>query len=191
MFYLHYNWHMDHFRLVDGVYVYFVTFTIIDWLPVFINPEPTQIIVDSLPYCIREKGLRISAYVIMPNHLHMIVFDEKFDNERLGQALVDFRKFTGRKLADYIGNNLSESLAVAIRGKELADRVRQVWQLGWHAEGLISENFWKQKMDYIHENPVRKGYVRLPEQWRYSSAGYWLNGEAGDIPVVPVQVEEG
>lgn len=189
MFYLNYNLHMDNFRFVDGVYVYFVTFTVIDWLPVFINPEPTQIVVASLRFCIREKGLRINAYVIMPNHLHMIVFDEKFDNGRLWQTLVDFRKFTGRKLASFIENNLRESLAAVIRSKELTDRERQVWQPGWHAEGLSSESFWKQKMDYIHENPVRKGHVLLPEHWRYSSAGYWLNGEEGDIPVVPVQVE--
>ncbi|HSN95445.1 MAG TPA: hypothetical protein VLR89_10350 [Anaerolineaceae bacterium] len=181
---------MDRYKLVDGVYVYFVTFTVIDWLPVFINPEPTQIIVDSLLYCTREKGLRINAYVMMPNHLHMIVFDAKFANDRLEQTLVDFRKFTGRKLADYIENNLPDSLARVIRNTELADRERQVWQPGWHAEGLINENFWKQKMDYIHNNPVRKGYVRLPEEWRYSSAGYWLNGIEGDIPIVPVQSEE-
>jgi putative transposase len=181
---------MDSFKFVDGVYVYFVTFSVIDWLPVFVNPEPTQIIVDSLRYCIREKGLCINAYVIMPNHVHMIVFDEKFDNERLRHTLVDFRKFTGRKLASFIENNLPVSLAVVTRSKELTDRERRVWQPGWHAEGLVSENFWKQKMDYIHENPVRKGYVRLPEQWRYSSAGYWVDGEEGDIPVVPVQSEE-
>ncbi len=181
---------MDNFRLVDGVYVYFVTFTIIDWLPVFINPEPIQIIVNSLRFCIKEKGLRINAYVIMPNHLHVILFDAKFDDDRLEQTLVNFRKFTGRKLADYIENNLPDSLAVVIRNTELADRERQLWQPGWHAEGLMSEKFWKQKMDYIHENPVRKGYVRLPEHWRYSSAGYWVNGEEGDIPVVPVQSEE-
>jgi len=181
---------MDRYKLVDGVYIYFVTFTIIDWLPVFIDPEPTQIIVDSLQFCIREKGLRINAYVIMPNHIHMIVFDWKFDNNRLQQILTDLRKFTGRKLADHIDNNLSESLATVIRRKELEDRERQVWQPGWYAEGLCSEKFWMQKMNYIHENPVRKGYVRLPEHWRYSSAGYWLTGEDGDVPVVPVQMEE-
>jgi len=181
---------MDRYRTADGVYVYFVTFTVIDWLPVFINPEPAQIIVDSLRYCISEKGLCINAYVIMPNHLHMIVFDESFDNERLRKTLTDFRKFTGRTLSDYIKNNFAESLAKVIRNKELIDRERQVWQPGWHAEGLIKEPFWKQKMDYIHENPVRKGYVRLPEYWRYSSAEYWVIGEEGDIPVVPVRSEK-
>ena len=118
---------MDCFRIVDGVYVYFVTFTVIDWLPVFINPEPTQIIVDSLRFCIKEKGLFINAYVIMPNHLHKLVFDEKFNNDRLGQTMTDFRKFTGRKLAGFIDNNLPESLAMVIRSKELTDRERQIW----------------------------------------------------------------
>ena len=180
---------MDRYRLTDGVYVYFVTFTVIDWLPVFINPEATRIVVDSMQYSIKERGLRINAYVIMPNHLHMIVFDRMFDNDRLQQTLGNLRKFTGRKLADYIENNLSPSLSSIIRRKNLEDRDRQVWQPGWHAEGLLSEKFWIQKMNYIHENPVRKGYVQLPEHWRYSSAGFWMMGETGEIRVGPVQSE--
>ncbi len=175
---------------MEGTYVYFVTFTVIDWLPIFINPEPTQIIVDSLKFCVREKELRLNAYVLMPNHIHMIVFNKNFDNERLRKTLIDFRKFTGRKLAGYIENTLPKSLTSVIRTKQLTDRERQVWQPSWPAEGLISEKFWKQKMNYIHENPVRKGYVQLPEHWRYSSAGYWVVGAEGDIPVVSVQSEE-
>jgi putative transposase len=102
----------------------------------------------------------------MPNHVHLIAFDKSFDNARLQQTLTDFRKFTGRILADYIDMNLPDSLKKVIRTTSVTDRVRRVWQSGWHAEGLISESFWEQKMDYIHENPVRKGYVRLPEHWR-------------------------
>jgi putative transposase len=147
---------MDRFRLVDGVYVYFVTFTIIDWLPVFNNPESTQILLDSMNFCIKEKGFQINAYVIMPNHMHIIVFDKNFDNQRLQHTLFDFRKFTGRKLAENIDHSLSGSIALAIQKTELADRDRQIWQPGWHAEGLVIEGFWEQKMNYIHENPVRK-----------------------------------
>jgi len=120
----------------------------------------------------------------------MIVFDRIFDNTRLQQTLVDLRKYTGRKLAQYIDDSLPEALAKVIHRNDLTDRDRQVWQPSWHAEGLMSESFWKEKMDYIHQNPVRKGYVRLPEDWRFSSAGYWLKQEIGDVPVVPVQSEE-
>jgi hypothetical protein len=68
----------------------------------------------------------------------------------------------------------------------LNDRSRQVWLPVWHAEGLASEAFLNQKVDYIHQNPVRKGYVCVPEHWRYSSAKYWLDGEEGEIPISPV-----
>ena len=176
---------MDNYRFINGVYIYFVTFTIVDWLPVFIDPEPIETIINSLRFCYANKHLRIHAYVIMPNHIHLIVSDADYNNERLGKTLTDFRKFTGNGLADYIDANLSETLAQTIRLKQLNDRIRHVWQSGWHAEALDTEYFLMQKVNYIHENPVRKRLVKLPEHWRHSSAEYWINGEIGDIPIVP------
>jgi REP element-mobilizing transposase RayT len=121
----------------------------------------------------------------MPNHIHLIVFDLTFNNDRLGKTLTEFRKFTGNKLANYIDNTLAESLSLVIRSKALTDRIRQVWQRGWHAEGLASEEFLKQKMNYIHENPMRKGYVKRPEHWVHSSAGYWISECDSEIPINP------
>ncbi len=91
---------MDSYKFIDGLFVYFVTFTIVDWMPVFINPEPIEIINNSLNFCHTNKQLRIHAYVIMPNHIHLIISDANYDNERLGKTLADFRKFTGNRLAD-------------------------------------------------------------------------------------------
>jgi REP element-mobilizing transposase RayT len=176
---------MDKYVFYDGVYIYFVTFTIIDWLPIFINPEPVGIINESLRYCINNKNLRIHAYVIRPNHVHLIVYDANCDNDRLEKTLTEFRKFTGRNLANIIDNTLAESFSSVIRSKTLTDRIRQVWRRGWHAEGLVSETFLLQKMNYIHENPVRKGFVKLPEHWIHSSAGYWINESEGEIPIDP------
>jgi hypothetical protein len=51
---------------------------------------------------------------------------------------------------------------------------------------LASEAFLNQKVEYIHQNPVRKGFVDVPEHWRYSSAAYWMGGEEGDIPISQV-----
>lgn len=181
---------MDSLKFIEGVYAYYVTFTVVDWLPIFINPEPINIITNSLRFCFTSKFLRIYAYAIMPNHLHMIVFDAEFDNKRLQKTLAEFRKFTGHKLADYIDNNLGGSFSKTIRSNPLNDRNRQVWIPGWHAEGLVSEAFLNQKVNYIHENPVRKGYVRVPERWRYSSAVFWNNGTSGEIPISMVIEEE-
>jgi hypothetical protein len=59
------------------------TFTVIEWLPVFIALEPCLIVTESLNYCYDQKELRINAFVIVPTHLHLILFDKDFDNERL------------------------------------------------------------------------------------------------------------
>ena len=122
----------------------------------------------------------------MPNHIHLIVSDANYENERLGKTLTDFRKFTGNRLANYIDANLSETLSQTIRAKQLNDRIRQLWQPGWHAEAMSTERFLAQKVNYIHENPIRKGLVKLPEHWQQSSAGFWINGEAGEIPITPL-----
>ena len=181
---------MDGYQFFEGVYVYFVTFTVVDWLPIFIHPEPIHNLIDSLVFCINEKFLRVHAYVIMPNHVHLVVFDAKFDNSRLQRTLAEFRKFTGHKLADYIELKLPESYSALIRGHYQTDRIRLIWKRGWHAEGLGSEAFLRQKVNYLHDNPVRKGYVRSPEHWRYSSAGCRINWEEGDIPISLVIAEE-
>jgi putative transposase len=181
---------MDGFTFMDGVYVYFVTFTIVDWLPIFINPEPINIIIDNLRFCIIEKHLRVYAYVIMPNHIHLVAFGANFSNSRLQKTLSEFRRFTGHRLANYVDKNLSESLVKVCSSGALSDRTKQIWQQGWHAEGLASERFLKQKVDYVHENPVRKGYVREPEHWMHSSAGFWFAGIESSIPIAEIIEEE-
>ena len=168
---------MEHYRILEGVYVYFVTFTIVEWLPVFIEEQPFKIITNSLNFCIQNKSLRVNAYVVMPNHLHAILFDVDFDSERLKHTLDDFRKFTGRQLADYCDAHCSPVFGKTFRYTAGEDRRRRVWQPTQHPEGIVSEQFWQQKVNYIHENPVRKGLVTQPEDWRFSSAKFWAGEE--------------
>ena len=101
---------MERYRIVEGVAVYFVTFAVVDWLPVFVSEEPCKVVTESLNFCVTNKSLRVSSYVIMPTHLHLIVFDAEFDAERLKRTLVDLRKFTAKLLgpgwhetASYLG----------------------------------------------------------------------------------------
>src|SRR5262245_39248293 len=86
---------MERYRIHPEAAVYFVTYSIVEWLPVFIREATCKIVTDSLTFCHGQKHLRINAFVIMPTHLHLIVFDSDFDSERLVPTLADFRKFTG------------------------------------------------------------------------------------------------
>lgn len=180
---------MEHYKIFEGVGVYFVTFTVVEWLPVFIEEPTFKIITDSLNFCTQNKHLRVNAYVIMPTHMHAVVFDKDFDSERLKHTLDDFRKFTGRRLADYCDAHYSSTFGEALRRAAGEDRLRRFWQPTQHPEGIVSERFWQQKVNYIHENPVRKGLVTKPEDWRFSSARFWLGENTNDSDVEICEIE--
>jgi len=74
---------MERYRIVADVGLYYVTFTVVEWLSVFIDETACKIIPDSLNFCIQNKCLGVNAYVIMPTHLHAILFDVEFNSERL------------------------------------------------------------------------------------------------------------
>jgi hypothetical protein len=159
---------------------------VVDWLPVFIDESACKIITDSFNYCIRNKFLGGNAYVIMPTHLHAILFDIHFEPERLKHTLDDMRKFTGRQLVEHAALHLPKIYRQVFQDHAGKDRQHRFWQLTQHPVGITSEPFWKQKMDYLHYNPCRKGLVRCPEEWRFSSARFWTSGVAGDVEVADV-----
>jgi hypothetical protein len=90
----------DHFT-PDRRSPYFVTMSVVDWLPVIVSEGACRILAESLNFCHEHKGLRVNAYVSMPTHLHGIVFLRQFDPEALRATLIDFCKFTGRRLIEY------------------------------------------------------------------------------------------
>ena len=136
---------MERYRLISGVGVYFVTFTVVEWLPVFIDETSCSIVTGSFNFCIEKKGLRVIAYVIMPNHLHAILFDVDFNNERLKQTLDDMRKFTGRQLADHCGQKLPPVFSDVLRTHAGKDRERRFWQATQHPVGLFTEKVFEKR----------------------------------------------
>jgi len=171
---------MERYRFHSDGAVFFTTFAVVEWLPVFVSEDACKIVVDSLNFCRRSKGLRTNAYVIMPTHMHAIFFDAAFDAKRLEKTLVDLRKFTGRELADFCQRCMPACFTEALRRAAGDDRERRLWQPTKHPEQLETEAFWRVKFDYLHENPCRKGMVRCAEHWKFSSAGYWLSD--GRVP---------
>jgi REP element-mobilizing transposase RayT len=165
-----------------------VTYSVVDWLPVFVSEQACRIITDSLNFCHRQKALRVNAYVIMPTHMHAIFFDSDFDSGRLQRSLADFRKFTGRSLSDFCSQHMPPCFAETLRAEATADRERRLWQPNRHPEAIESEWFWRQKLDYLHDNPFRKGLVLRADHWRYSSAGFYLSDgqHACDVIISPI-----
>ena len=179
---------MERYRIHADAAVYYLTYSVVDWLPIFVSEASCKIVTDSLTFCHRHKHLRINAYVLMPTHLHLIVFDADLDCERLTRTLADFRKYTGRQLSDYSIQHGPKCFLATLRDQATADRERRFWQPSRHPEAIQGERFWQQKFDYLHDNPCRKGLVRSPEHWRFSSAPWYLSeGVQGvDVPLTPI-----
>ena len=179
---------MERFRFHEDGAVFFVTFSVVQWLPVFVSEQACKIIADSLNFCHEHKGLRTNAYVIMPTHLHAIFFHESFRAEPLERTLTDLRKFTARQLCEFSAKHLPSCFTNTFREAAGDDRSRQFWQPSRHPEQVETEPFWQSKLDYTHENPCRKGLVVRAHYWRFSSAGWYLSdrAETNDVILTPL-----
>ena len=155
-------------------YIYFITSTTVEWLPVFFHQDHFEILVKSLEFCRKEKGMRLYAYVIMENHIHMIA-----SSPDLSRTMQAFKSFTSKKLIESISKKRINWLLNQLnyfKAKHKKESFYQLWQEGYHPEEILSQDILRQKIEYIHYNPVRRGYVSKPEYWRHSSAGQLLAG---------------
>ena len=165
--------------------LYFVSFAVVNWLDVFTRDEYKGILVDSLKFCQREKGMQIVSWCIMSNHVHLVFRVE--GKNRPEQVLGDFKRFTSKKIVKTIQENERESrkeylLSQFLLAGEKSSNVKtyQFWQHDNKPIQLWSNKVIKEKINYIHQNPVKAGYVIKAQHYVYSSAVDY-SGEAGLI----------
>jgi len=168
------------YAINDPQTAHFLTCTIVNWLPVFTRPATVEVVLDSLRHLQTQRGLNLYGYVILENHLHWIAASDD-----LGRDVRDFKSYTAKQivkcLKDFGAHTILKQLRFyKKRGK--TDREFQVWQEGSHPQEINNWDMMRQKLEYIHVNPVKRGYVDLPEHWRYSSARNYM-GEEGLIDV--------
>ncbi len=180
---------METLRFCDDAALYFLTFSVVEWLPVFVAEEPCLIVTESLNFCHREKGLRTNAFVIMPTHMHLIAADAGFDVERLRRTLAEMRRHIAKQLISYCEQHMPAAFGQVLHSTRRSDREKQFWQQSRHPEAIWSRAFWQTKIDYLHDNPRRKGLVWDPTNWRFSSAAYWVLDPPGRSDVVLTAVE--
>jgi putative transposase len=160
---------------------YFLTLTVVGWIDVFSRKNHRDAVIDSLKYCQENKGLIIFAYVIMTNHIHLIVnTNEPF---LLKDVIRDLKKFTAKRIIEQILREPESRREWMLPLLELETTDKQgnknhkFWQVGNHAIELFSEKFITDKINYIHNNPVEAGFVNEPQEWIYSSAKNYVGLE--------------
>lgn len=176
------------YRFGNNELPHFITFAVVNWIDVFSRETYNEIIIESLKFCITNKGLRLHAWVIMSNHVHLIASAK--NDVKIADIIRDLKKFTSRKIITSIEENLQESrknwmiwMFKRVGARNSNNEVYQFWQQDNHPVELSTNIMIDQRLEYLHQNPVKAGYVWQPEHYKYSSAiDYYTEGK-GLLPV--------
>lgn len=169
------------YRFSDEYVPHFLTCTIVGWQSVFIRPKAVEIVFDSWRYFQTKEDWLFFGYVVMENHLHFVA-----SAAELANGVKRFKSFTARKIIDFLEEAGHRSLLQQLeyfKARHKTQSDYQLWQEGSHPKALTCPEMLEQKLEYMHYNPVRRGYVDRARDWRYSSARCF-EGEEGLLDVV-------
>jgi REP element-mobilizing transposase RayT len=161
------------YRIQDQQGLYYLTLQVVEWIDVFTRQSYKDIIIENLRFCQQNKRFTIFAYVIMSNHVHMLVQSE---TGKLSETIRDFKSYTSKVILNQVesGNESRKEWMLDVFAKAALKHERnskyQFWTHENHSEHIYSNKFIAQKIEYIHANPVRAGIVFKPEDYIYSSA---------------------
>jgi REP element-mobilizing transposase RayT len=174
------------YKVGDNELAHFVTFSVVNWIDALTRTTYKEIIIESLQYCIKEKGLVLHAWVIMSNHVHLIISAKP--GYLIGNILRDLKKFTCRQIIKAIQENPKESRKEWMiwmferAGKRNSNNKEfQFWQQDNHPIELSNDLILQQRLSYLHENPVRGGIVYEPQDYIYSSGIDYYTTRKGRI----------
>jgi len=175
---------MSRYRITDENGIYFTTHTIVEWAPVFKEEKYFKIITDSLRFCMKNKGLHVFGYVIMLNHFHLMA--QTKDGVKFQDVMRDMKKFTSLAISRELKKDNEKLLLHIFKNAakhERGARNFKIWQNEYHPQIIYSAKVCRQKLEYMHNNPLRKGFVKNQECWFYSSARNYLLGKNDALPI--------
>ncbi|MBN1449027.1 MAG: transposase [Bacteroidetes bacterium] len=168
------------YRFHHSDFPYFLTCTIVNWLPLLAYSENRAVIVESLKHLTYKQNLHLHGYVLMENHIHLII-----RSESPSLHIAKMKSFTARQLIDAFIKQARFDLLQQLQYSKASyksDRAYQLWQEGSHPIMIQSREMMAQKLLYMHNNPVRRGYVDDSLAWRFSSARNYA-GMPGEIDI--------
>ena len=152
-----------------------MTATIVAWLPVFSHPGFAKVILESWQFVQQQRRIDILAFVIMENHLHWIAV-----GPQLGKRVGEFKSYTAKSILEKMQQRQFHTLLQELQHYKLrhkVDQKYQLWQEGNHPQVIETDDVLWQKIEYVHGNPLRRGYVDDPVHWRYASARSYAGQE--------------
>ena len=169
-----------------GPAYYYITGTITEWLPLLNRPDIRQIVYDDIKVAVNELNATIAAFVIMPEHLHLLVFlpDEgilhKFNKKWRGRS--------GRHIAELLVKQNDKDILTVLAKHANGKCKHAIWKEQPRALPIWKKEKLYAKIDYIHANPVRRKLVESPGDWEHSSWRYYERGESVGLDIGPLLI---
>ena len=169
------------YKFYDKGGLYFISFATVYWMDIFVREEYFSLVIASLDYCRKNKGLEIYCWCIMPSHIHLII---RAIGNNPEIVIGRFKEYSSKQLQKSVEENIQESRKewmlwmmqrAGLKSSNVKDK--QLWQHNNKPIELWSPDVIDQKVDYIHNNPVVAGFVTEPWHWKYSSAIDYSGGK--------------
>lgn len=172
---------MKTFQISRDSQALYITAVANDRLPVFRTDAVKKVTCEALDEARQSGGFLIFAYVIMPDHVHLITNDPNSSAEVLRYV----KGITGRRVIDYLKDGNFESSLAKLRHQDWKRKhAHSLWQKEKNVFSIFSEAMFMQKVNYIHLNPVRAGLVERAIDYRWSSARIWKGCPLEDEPLM-------
>ncbi len=168
--------------------MYFITFTCQHWLPLFETTNSYDTVYKWFDY-LYTKGHKVKGYVIMPNHLHVLI-DFGVSEKNINTIVSDGKRFMAYKIVERLKEqNTTEILLqlseAVINSDKDKGKIHQVFERSFDCKEITSQHFFLQKLSYMHNNPCSGVWnlVKNPVEYEHSSAKYYISGEQGEYSI--------
>jgi REP element-mobilizing transposase RayT len=159
---------------------FFVTTTVVGFIELFNDKRICRIIIDNISYYQNRGDFTVIAYVIMPNHIHLIL--RVAEGFTVSKCKASIKRITSLQIREYLEIKNNHRLLNRLKmASESEVSNPKIWKSRFDCFVITNEKTLCQKIDYIHNNPVKTGMVRRPEDWLYSSAGRYAGRD--DCPL--------
>jgi REP element-mobilizing transposase RayT len=163
---------------------FFITTTVLNFLNVFRENKPCQLLLDNIKHYQKKYNFSILAYVIMPSHFHWIVkINSKYGS--VTDIMRDVKKYSAWDIMQYLSckSEIYKGIFNDNAKEYLSKQNRKFWMDRFYDEVIRSDQMFWDKLIYLHNNPVKANLVKKPEDFIYSSARNYILGDQSIIEV--------
>jgi len=170
----------------DSSYAHFITTKTYNNCPYFKDEESCRILVEELEFYSKKYAFVLTGYVIMPNHLPLLVWWDKEEKPRLSVSHImrGIKGATARRIIDLIRRKGLEQMLQSTHRRPDSKSHRQnlrfrLWQRGFYDFNIYSEAKLLERLDYMHSNPVKAGLVSSPDGYEWSTWKLYSSEKVG------------